>query len=196
LPNFIWLNEFLPEIDNVRSALEWALRSARDDDVLLAGQIAGSFRGLWLIPGSFHECRRWMTLVLGRIDEAEQPLVVVDLLTALSQTLAGSQMFAVYGRLIDLFRHLDDRVRLAGNCVNWQANIARAVSSRRRRTRSLKHTRFSLSNACWSCRPSNWIRSRRACWSRAASFAPRGDNSPRRARVSMKTLVTTKRSGT
>jgi predicted ATPase/DNA-binding XRE family transcriptional regulator len=111
--NLIWLSEFLPEIDNVRSAIEWALRSGLDDDVLLAGKIAGSFRGLWLLPGEIAECRRWITLVLGRIDEKQQPLVVADLLAALAQTLVGSELLSVFNRLIIVLRHVDDRLRLA-----------------------------------------------------------------------------------
>lgn len=113
-PNLVWLNEFVSEIDNVRSALEWALRSELDDDVLLAGQITGSFRGLWLIQGWFGECRRWITLVLERIDETQQPLVVASLLTALAQTLAGPEALAVWNHLIIVLRrHLNDRLRLA-----------------------------------------------------------------------------------
>lgn len=112
-PNLVWLDEFWPEIDNVRSALEWTLRSRFDEHALLAGRIAGSFRGLWLIPGRFRECRRWIELVLGRIDETQHPLVVANLLTALMQTLAGSQTLAVRDRLVAVLRHLGDRRRLA-----------------------------------------------------------------------------------
>jgi predicted ATPase/DNA-binding XRE family transcriptional regulator len=112
-PNLVWLDAFWPEIDNVRSALEWTLHSEADDHVLLAGHIAGSFRGLWIIPGLFQECRRWVELVLARLDETRQPVVVANLLTGLMQTLAGAERLAVHARLIVALRHLEDRPRLA-----------------------------------------------------------------------------------
>jgi non-specific serine/threonine protein kinase len=112
-PNLVWLDEFWPEIDNVRAALEWTLHSQSYGDVLLAGHIAGSFRGLWIIPGLFQECRRWIELALARVDEMSQPLVVANLLTALMQTLAGSERLAVHARLIVALRNLDDGPRLA-----------------------------------------------------------------------------------
>jgi predicted ATPase len=112
-PNLVWLDEFWPEIDNVRRALEWTLHSQSDEDVLLAGHIAGSFRGLWIIPGLFQECRRWIELVLARLDETGRPLVVANLLAALMQTLAGSERLAVHARLIVALRRLGDLPRLA-----------------------------------------------------------------------------------
>jgi non-specific serine/threonine protein kinase len=112
-PNLVWLDEFWPEIDNVRSALEWALHSDVYEDVLLAGHIAGNFRGLWIIPGLFKECRRWIELALAQVDATGQPLMVANLLTALMQTLAGSERLAVHARLIVALRRLNDGPRLA-----------------------------------------------------------------------------------
>jgi tetratricopeptide (TPR) repeat protein len=71
-------------------------------------------------------------LVLGRIDETQQPLVVANLLAALGQTLAGSEMLAANERLITVLRHVDDRVRLARALSNiaerycWSGFLAKA----------------------------------------------------------------------
>jgi hypothetical protein len=65
-------------------------------------------------------------MVLARIDETRQPLVVANLLTALMQTLAGSETLAVRSRLIGVLRRLDDPRRLATALSSIAVRYARS----------------------------------------------------------------------
>jgi predicted ATPase len=107
------LVELWPDLDNVRAALEWALQSPAEGDGVLAGRIAGGLRGLWILPGRFAECRRWIEPALARIDGARHPHVVARLLRALIQSSDGEAMFAAAARALDLFESIGDRRGLA-----------------------------------------------------------------------------------
>ena len=98
----------------VRSAIDWALHSKTKDGMLLAGGLVGRYRALWLIPGRFKECGHLIELTLKQIDEERQPQLVVELLTGLLPTLAGTEREAATDRLIAATRVTGDRLRLAG----------------------------------------------------------------------------------
>jgi len=79
------IKPFLLELDNIRSALQSALSSGDEKDVLLAGRIAGAFRRLWIETGRFAEYRTWSESLIERIDENRHPEVVAPLLAGLAQ---------------------------------------------------------------------------------------------------------------
>jgi predicted ATPase len=107
------LTELLPELDNVRAALDWALKSQSEDDAVLGGWIAGGLRAIWIIPGWHDECRHWVEAALERIDETRYPLVAARLLRALVQVTHGDAMEAAAARATPLFERVGDRLGLA-----------------------------------------------------------------------------------
>jgi predicted ATPase/DNA-binding XRE family transcriptional regulator len=77
-----WLAQCPPEFDNVRAALEWALRSGTEDDAVIAGRIVGGLRAFWYGSGNYLECGRWVEAALELIDGGRYPRAVVRLLRA------------------------------------------------------------------------------------------------------------------
>jgi predicted ATPase/DNA-binding XRE family transcriptional regulator len=108
-----WLAQCVPEFDNMRAAIEWALRSDAEDDAVIAGRIAGGLRMLWYYAGNYYECERWVEASLERIDEGRYPSVVARLLSA--QLLAESAFVppALIERAAALLKRLGDRLGLA-----------------------------------------------------------------------------------
>ncbi len=120
VPPSRWLDEFGPEIDNAREALEWALKTGRDEDALLAGRIVGGLRGLWMSPERRIEGRQWAEAVLDRIDAAQYPLVAAGVMRAHIQSINGSAVFAAAERAIPLFDRIGDRRGL----ISLHAHVA------------------------------------------------------------------------
>jgi predicted ATPase/DNA-binding XRE family transcriptional regulator len=104
-----WRRDFGAEIDNARGALEWALHTGAEDDVLLAGRIVGGLRGLWMQPERRVECRRWAESALDQLDAARHQQIVARLMLAYIQSIDGSAVFAAAERAIPLFERIGDR---------------------------------------------------------------------------------------
>jgi len=78
-----------PEIDNLRSALNWALQQGHAPD--LGAAIAASIVRLWQAVGLAAEARNWGTLALERIDAATRPDLRADLLLGLTALGSGDR---------------------------------------------------------------------------------------------------------
>ncbi len=78
-----------PEIDNLRSALNWALQQSNDPD--LGAAIAASIVRLWQAVGLAAEARSWVTLALERIDATTRSNLQADLLLALAALGSGDR---------------------------------------------------------------------------------------------------------
>ena len=120
VPRNRWLNEFGPEIDNARGALEWALNAGPDEDALLAARIVGGLRGLWMSTERRVECRRWAEAALKRVDATAHPLVAAQLMRAHIQSIDGLAVLAAAERAIPLFERIGERRGL----ISLYAHIA------------------------------------------------------------------------
>jgi predicted ATPase/DNA-binding XRE family transcriptional regulator len=109
VPRSRWRAEFAPELDNVRSALQWCLEGERDDDALLAARILGGLRGLWIEAGFYVECRTWIDAILPRIDLTQHPVIAARVLRADIQTTTIPAKFAASARAIPVFERIGDR---------------------------------------------------------------------------------------
>jgi predicted ATPase/DNA-binding XRE family transcriptional regulator len=120
-PRERWIAEFGREIDNARTALEWALNAGDDEDALLAARIVGGLRGLWTSAERRVECRHWTEAALKRVDaERSPPLIVARLMRAHIQSIDGSAVIAAVNQAIPLFERLGDRRGL----ISLYAHIA------------------------------------------------------------------------
>jgi predicted ATPase/DNA-binding CsgD family transcriptional regulator len=119
----IWLTRLEPEVENVRSALEWLLNHGAPD---LALRLAAGFWRLWLMRARFSEGRMWLDRVLAHRDGAP--------LSAQLEALAGAGMLAesqgdydraraFHGEGLDLATRLGDE-EARGRALNNLANIA------------------------------------------------------------------------
>jgi predicted ATPase/DNA-binding SARP family transcriptional activator len=64
-PNGRSLKEVSPELENFRSALDWALRG---DLFEILGRLAAPLVGVWVMTGQLQEATRWMAIVLEHND--------------------------------------------------------------------------------------------------------------------------------
>jgi predicted ATPase/transcriptional regulator with XRE-family HTH domain len=78
--SFAEFQALLPEFDNVRAAIAWALDARDVDDRILAAHIIYGLRSLWHVTGHISEQRRWIDAALERIEEETHPREVGMLL--------------------------------------------------------------------------------------------------------------------
>ena len=81
-----WVREFQPELENARTAIEWAIQC---DEVSVGARIACGLTEVWRATLGYAEPRRWLELLLSRIDGATNPAATARILQTLSSvTLA------------------------------------------------------------------------------------------------------------
>jgi len=118
---FAWPTGVELELDNYRTALEWALTQGNDNT--LGGAIAGALGQLWFNAGLGVEGRYWTELALQRVNEAEQPRIAARLQGVLNQFLSGKRSYEAAERSIRLYESVGD-VRGAAHA---QASVAFAL---------------------------------------------------------------------
>ncbi len=109
MPDAEWRAIYLPELDNVRWALDWALRAGGDAALGIA--LAGASRAMWTTLGLFGEGRQWIEFAIGRIDSHTREWDEARLwlsLGALVENQSPAQSVANLERAIGLYRRLGD----------------------------------------------------------------------------------------
>jgi tetratricopeptide (TPR) repeat protein len=94
------------ELDNDRTALEWAL--TRGNDAVLGGAIAGALTMLWRNANLAVEGRYWISLALERVSDAEHPQVAARLRHAVSALSYGQRKHDEAERAIQLYASVGD----------------------------------------------------------------------------------------
>ncbi|HZV77524.1 MAG TPA: adenylate/guanylate cyclase domain-containing protein [Candidatus Babeliales bacterium] len=113
-----WVAESELELDNDRSALEWAL--TRGNDAVLGGAIAGALGSLWRNAGLTVEGRYWIGLALERVSEAEHSEIAARLWLALSGLSSGQRMHDTAQRAMRRYATVGD-ARWTGRAQRIQA---------------------------------------------------------------------------
>ncbi len=108
---FAWVPEVELELDNHRTALEWAL--THGNDAVLGGAIAGALAELWFNAGLAVEGRYWIGLALERVSEAEQPHLAARLWLALAGLSFGPRRHDAAKRAMELYASVADARRTA-----------------------------------------------------------------------------------
>lgn len=101
-----WLAGVELELDNYRTALEWAL--THDNDAALGGEMAGTLSGYWRNAGLEVEGRYWIELALARVSESEQPAIAARLLLTLSGLSFGRVKGETAERALRLYEIIGD----------------------------------------------------------------------------------------
>jgi predicted ATPase/DNA-binding winged helix-turn-helix (wHTH) protein len=124
MPDAAWRNIYLAELDNVRTALDWALRG--DGDAPLGAALAGSTALMWQMLGFFGEGRQWIELALSRAEALASPREEARLRFAqgiLFNTSSPLQSVASFERAISVFRELDDPLAVGHALVLTAAQL-------------------------------------------------------------------------
>jgi predicted ATPase/DNA-binding CsgD family transcriptional regulator len=146
----VWDAAAIPEMENFRSALDWAL--VRGMDAVLGQRLAGALRPLWLAY-SLAEGRRWLQAAFAFVDERTPPELVANLEfatahldycsfefePALERSHRASELFAQCGNAVGEARAaqvlggaLAGAGRDARRLAEGKAQLVRAVESARR----------------------------------------------------------------
>ncbi len=117
-----WLAQYLPEFENVRSAVEWALSH---DEIILAARVATAFSRVSIHHlGMYAELRGWLEAVLRRLDADAQPELAARVWNQLANPSSVSRAIGASQRAVELSEHCNDpvlTVRSLSNLAFWLA---------------------------------------------------------------------------
>lgn len=128
LPLEVRLGRHLPDIDNLRAALDWSRRSPERAQQHIA--LAGVSAWLWTHAGQSIEGLRHCREAIARIDSSTPPDLEARLLSysALSKPRVGARELADRVRVVELYRLLNDSQNL---CIALsQLSIAAALNQK------------------------------------------------------------------
>ncbi len=108
---FAWLAEVERELDNNRTALEWAL--TQGNDAVVGEAIASALGHLWVRGGLTLEGRYWVGLALERVSEVEHPKVAASLRLMLARLSYGKRKRDEAERAMKLYEFVGDVRRAA-----------------------------------------------------------------------------------
>ena len=113
-----WHAIFLPELDNVRNALDWALGAGGNP--ALAIELAGSSHLLWTRSSLWSEGRQRLEAVVGQVGDGTPQLDQARLwigLGMLWSTAAPTHAAVALERSVELYRRLDDASGLGNSLL-------------------------------------------------------------------------------
>jgi predicted ATPase/DNA-binding winged helix-turn-helix (wHTH) protein len=117
IPDADWYATYLPELDNVRAALDWALGARGDATLAIA--LAGPTQVLWSRSSLWSEGRQRLAAACAQVGDETPQLHEARLrhsLGTLWLTSAPTQAVAAFERGLELYRRLGDQVGI-GNAL-------------------------------------------------------------------------------
>ncbi|HEX3469459.1 MAG TPA: helix-turn-helix domain-containing protein [Candidatus Elarobacter sp.] len=104
----------LPDLDNIRAALDRLLATNDAERLLLAARIAGGFRTIWIVfDGGYAEGHRWSTRILDRLDEDMNPELYGRVFRLYFQTTRSTdEERSALQHAAELFSRIGDRSTL------------------------------------------------------------------------------------
>jgi predicted ATPase/transcriptional regulator with XRE-family HTH domain/tetratricopeptide (TPR) repeat protein len=106
--------QIVPDLDNIRVAVEAMLRRGSPDDVATAGELVGSFRRLWTETGRRLELRRLCETILPRLDVRKFEDIASKLASALVGTTHSN----------DQYDYLQNAIRVNSHVGNYASASA------------------------------------------------------------------------
>jgi predicted ATPase/transcriptional regulator with XRE-family HTH domain/tetratricopeptide (TPR) repeat protein len=94
-----WVQAFEDELENARTAIEWAIQTG---DISLGTRIACGFTGIWRINHGYVEPRRWLEMLLARVDSTTDPGTAARILQTLSTVTFGMHSVEAAERALEL----------------------------------------------------------------------------------------------
>ncbi|MBV8344056.1 MAG: adenylate/guanylate cyclase domain-containing protein [Candidatus Eremiobacteraeota bacterium] len=128
--------EFAPELENLRSAIAWAISN---DEVVLAARVAGISEFYWTLGGEV-DLRGWFETLLERLDTTAQPALAARTWNGLALVTVGPRKIEAAQRAVELsercsqpaittlgLSHMAYGLMLASQAQEAQAVIDQAV---------------------------------------------------------------------
>ena len=139
----------LPDLDNIRIAIEAKLRSERDEDIADAAELVGSYRHLWMSTNRQPELRQLCATALSRLDAKVYVTTAALVATAIAGASTSLYEVDALERAIELNEKVGDfaavsahRSRLAWNLAVI-GRLEEAVETAERAEETLVHVRRS-----------------------------------------------------
>ena len=107
-----WLAEYMPEFENARFAIEWALSH---DEVILAARVATTFSRVSLHLGMHAGLRGWLDAVLDRLDADAQPELAARAWNQVGSSTSGSLAIEAAQHAVELSERCNDPVLTVGS---------------------------------------------------------------------------------
>jgi tetratricopeptide (TPR) repeat protein len=111
IPEAVWQARYLPELDNVRTALDWALGTRGDSALTVA--LSGLSQLLWSRSSLWSEGRERLAAASSQVGDETPPQDEAQLrygLGVLWSTLLPTQAVEAFERAVDLYRRLGDEL--------------------------------------------------------------------------------------
>ncbi|MBV8531719.1 MAG: helix-turn-helix domain-containing protein, partial [Candidatus Eremiobacteraeota bacterium] len=105
LPVEQWAREFEPELENGRSAIDWAIAAG---EISIAARIACGFTAIWRVNHGHAEPRRWLEAILPKLDATDTSGLGARAWRALSTVSLGIHRAEAAQRAFSLDRPNDD----------------------------------------------------------------------------------------
>jgi predicted ATPase/class 3 adenylate cyclase len=121
-----WRATYVPELDNIRAALDWAAHGP-DGDSAIGGALAGASGGIWVGLSLTSEGRQRLEAAVARVGEQTPALHRARLWLWLGQLwgqTAPVQAVAALERAIDLYRGLSDALGIGYSLVRLGGRLA------------------------------------------------------------------------
>lgn len=115
--------EFNPEMENVRTAIGWALAH---DEAILGALVLGGFLNRYRLIVGESEARFALDWALERLDAAEQPALAARLWANLAYVTEGSRSIEAAQRAVELAQRSEDPAILTSNLSYLGFRLARA----------------------------------------------------------------------
>lgn len=107
MPTGQYVGEFWPELDDARSAIEWALAQG---EVSLAARIVCGYAAFWQFAGGEAVPRRWLEAILPRLDVASEPAIAARAWRRLARLTFGLRKVEAAQRAIELSERCGDHI--------------------------------------------------------------------------------------
>ena len=110
LPSQTLRDRYLPDLDNVRAALDWAGKADGDSELLIA--LTAACGWVWVAGGARLEGLRRHAVAMARVDATTPPALEAPLLLAFSASVSPPRLrseIPLLGRAATLYRELGDR---------------------------------------------------------------------------------------
>jgi predicted ATPase/class 3 adenylate cyclase len=122
-----WCSAYVPERDNLRAALDWALGPGGDEETGIA--LAGSSGKMWVMLSLVTEGRQRLEAAVARIDPTTPPLLEARCWQRLGMLLGNAEVsrsLTAYERAIALYRAHGDATALGGALARLGGSLARS----------------------------------------------------------------------
>ena len=137
-----WVSEYLPEYENARSAINWALSQ---NEIVVAARIATVFSRLSLHLGMYGELRGWLEAVLARLDDDRQPELASQAWDKLASiTPFGSRNIEAVQRAVELSERCSDPALTAWTLSDLALGLA--LGGRLEEAQVVSDRAFQLAN--------------------------------------------------